>query len=132
MGKAIHTMIRVFDADKSMDFYKRAFGFDVADRFDFDSFSLVFLRNSETDFEIELTVNKDQKEPYDQGSAYGHLALLVDDLDAEHKRISDEKFEPGNIFEMNFPDGSARGFFVTDPDGYKVEVIERGWRFQNL
>ena len=132
MSKAIHTMIRVLDADKSTDFYKRALGLDVVDTFDFDSFALYFLRNPETNFEVELTVNKDQSAPYDLGNGYGHLAVLVDDLDAEHTRVQDENLEPGNIFEMNFPDGSARGFFLTDPDGYKVEVIERGWRFQNL
>ena len=86
MAKAIHSMIRVLDEEKSRSFYKSAFGLDVADRLDFDNFTLVYLRNSETDFELELTINKGRTEPYDLGDGYGHLAFSVDDLDAEHVR----------------------------------------------
>ena len=63
MAKAIHTMVRVFDLDRSIDFYQRAFGLEVAERFDFDDFVLAYLRNDQSDFEIELTWNKDQAEP---------------------------------------------------------------------
>ena len=130
MAKAIHTMIRVFDEDKAVDFYKRGFGFDVSGRFDFDDFTLVFMKDPESDFEIELTVNKGQDAPYDHGNAYGHLALGVDDLDAEHARLEGENLEPGKKFEVALTDGSpARGFFVTDPDGYKIEIVERRGRF---
>ncbi len=130
MAKAVHTMIRVFDEDKAVDFYKRALGLNVSSRFDFDDFTLVFLQNPETDFELELTVNKGQEAPYNQGDAYGHLAFTVDDLDAEHTRFESENLAPAKKFEMSLPDGtSARGFFVTDPDGYKIEMIERGGRF---
>ena len=59
MAKAIHTMIRVFDEQKSVAFYKAALDLDIADRYDFADFTLVYLRNPENDFEIELTVNKD-------------------------------------------------------------------------
>ena len=55
MAKAIHTMIRVLDLDRSIDCYQRAFGLEVAIRFDFDGFALVSPRNEENDFEIELT-----------------------------------------------------------------------------
>ena len=131
MAKAIHTMIRVFDADKAMDFYKKAFGLDVADRFEFDNFSLIYLRNTEADFELELTVNNGQEEVYDHGSGYGHLAFAVDDFEGEHTRMQSENLKPTKIFELIFPNGTpARAFFVTDPDGYKIEVVERGWRFQ--
>jgi lactoylglutathione lyase len=67
MAKAIHMMIRVLDADRSVDFYEAAFGLTVADRFDFDDFTLVYLRTSETDFEVDLTVNKSRVEPYERG-----------------------------------------------------------------
>ncbi len=73
MAKAIHTMIRVLDERKSVDFYKSAFDFDIDARFDFDSFTLVYLRNPEADFEIELTVNKERTEPYSHGDGYGHV-----------------------------------------------------------
>jgi lactoylglutathione lyase len=131
MAKAIHTMIRVLDLDKSIDFYKRAFGLDVAERFDFDDFALVYLRNPENDFEIELTGNKSQSEPYTHGSGYGHVAVCVDDARAEHERFASEGLSPNDVKEFH-RDGSlmARFFFVQDPDGYKIEVLERHGRYQ--
>ncbi|MCK5363667.1 MAG: VOC family protein [Gammaproteobacteria bacterium] len=130
MAKAIHTMIRVFDEDKSVDFYRKAFGLEVADRFDFDSFTLVYLRSPESDFEIELTVNKDQDEPYTHGDGYGHVAFAVDDLDAEHERVKSQGLEARDIVEFH-RDGSlmARFFFMQDPDGYKIEVLQRHGRY---
>ena len=130
MAKAIHTMIRVFDEDKSVDFYRKAFALEVADRFDFDSFTLVYLRNPESDFEIELTVNKDQDASYTHGDGYGHVAFTVDDLDAEHRRVKSLGLEARDIVEFN-RDGSlmARFFFMQDPDGYKIEVLQRHGRY---
>ena len=87
MAKAIHAMIRVLDEHRSVDFYKKAFGLDVSSRLDFPSFTLVYLRNDEADFELELTINKDRTEPYSHGEAYGHVAFVVDDLGAEHARF---------------------------------------------
>jgi len=84
MAKAIHMMIRVLDAEKSIDFYHKAFDLTVADRFDFDDFTLVYLRNPETDFEVELTVNKERTEPYNHGDAYGHVAFAVEELPRAH------------------------------------------------
>ena len=60
MAKMIHSMIRVLDEARSVDFYGRAFGLQVAQRLDFDSFTLVYLSNDETGFELELTINKDR------------------------------------------------------------------------
>ena len=73
MAKAIHSMVRVLDEARSVDFYQTAFDLEVADRFDFDSFTLVYLRNAEADFELELTVNKGTAEAYDLGRALGTL-----------------------------------------------------------
>jgi lactoylglutathione lyase len=56
--KAIHSMNRVLDETRSVEFYQTAFGLGIADRFDFDSFTLVYIRNAESDFELELTINK--------------------------------------------------------------------------
>ena len=130
MAKAIHTMIRVLDLDKSMDFYKRAFGLDLAQRFDFDDFTLAYLRNDESEFEIELTWNHGQEEPYTHGSGYGHVALSVEDCEAEHDRLVAEGLDPNPVKQMEH-DGQklARFFFVQDPDGYKIEVVERQGRY---
>jgi lactoylglutathione lyase len=130
MAKAIHTMIRVLDEARSLDFYRRAFGLEVADRFDFDGFTLVYLRNPEADFEIELTVNKGREAPYDLGDGYGHVAFAVDDLDAEHARLREAGLAPRDVKSME-RDGAtlARFFFVADPDGYQIEVLQRRGRY---
>ncbi|MDH3227294.1 MAG: VOC family protein [Thermoleophilia bacterium] len=129
MAKAIHMMIRVLDEQRSLDFYRRAFGLQIAQRVDFDDFSLIYLSNPETEFELELTVNKDQAEPYELGNGYGHMAVSVDDLDAEHARFTAEALEPDPLKGLSHGEFSARYFFVTDPDGYRIEVLQRGGRF---
>ena len=130
MAKAIHTMIRVLDLDKAVSFYDKAFGLKVADKFDFDDFTLVYLRNDENDFEIELTLNKGQTEPYTHGDGYGHVAVCVNDCHAEHSRMTKLGFKPNDVKEFN-RDGElmARFFFVQDPDGYKIEVLEKHGRY---
>ena len=74
MAKPIHSMIRVLDEARSVDFYRRAFGMQVADRYDFDGFTLVYLLGEGNGFELELTVNHGRTEPYALGDAYGHIA----------------------------------------------------------
>ncbi len=63
-------MIRVLDEARSVAFYQSAFGLEIADRLDFDSFTLIYLSNSETGFELELTVNKSQEEAYDLSNTF--------------------------------------------------------------
>ncbi len=131
MAKAIHSMIRVLEEARSVNFYRTAFGLEIADRLDFDTFTLVYLRNPEADFEVELTINKDRTDPYALGDGYGHIAFCVDDLDAEHARFEGAGFNPRKIVEFN-RDGAllARFFFVEDPDGYKIEVLQRHGRYR--
>ncbi len=131
MAKAIHMMVRVLEERRSVDFYAQAFGLEIADRFDFDDFTLVYLRNPEADFEIELTVNEGRKEAYRHGDGYGHVAFAVDDLDAEHARLQRAGLKPADIKEFH-RDGAlmARFFFVQDPDGYKIEVLQRHGRYR--
>ena len=131
MAKVIHSMIRVRDLDASMKFYETAFGLKSADRFDFDGFTLVYLRNPENDFEIELTWNHGRAEPYSHGDGYGHVAVAVPDLDGEHRRFVERGLNPNPIKEFN-RDGAlmARFFFVQDPDGYKIEVLQEHGRYR--
>ncbi|WP_312363313.1 VOC family protein [Ensifer sp.] len=131
MAKAIHSMIRVLDEKKSVDFYRTAFALEIAERLDFDTFTLIYLANEETEFELELTVNRERTEPYALGDGYGHLALSVSDLDSEHTRLTEAGLSPNKIVEFN-RDGAllARFFFITDPDGYKIEVLQRHGRYK--
>ena len=131
MAKSIHSMIRVLEEDRSVAFYKDAFGLSVADRLDFETFTLVYMSNAESEFELELTINKGRTEPYNLGDGYGHFAVSVSDLDGEHARMSALGFTTGKIVEFNRDGGLlARFFFVTDPDGYKIEVLQRHGRFK--
>jgi lactoylglutathione lyase len=130
MAKAVHSMVRVLDEARSVSFYQKAFGLSVAERIDFPEFSLVYLSNAEAPFEVELTINKGNTQPYDLGTGYGHIAFVVDDLDAEHRRFEAENLKPRKIVELN-QGGTllAKFFFVEDPDGYKIEVLQRHGRF---
>jgi len=123
-------MIRVLNETRSLDFYNKAFGLVVAERLDFETFTLIYLSNADSPFEVELTVNKGRSEPYALGDGYGHLAVSVADLDSEHDRLGALGLNPKKIVDFNH-DGSliARFFFIEDPDGYKIEVLQRGGRY---
>lgn len=131
MAKAIHSMIRVLDEKRSVDFYRRAFGLTVAERLDFDSFTLVYLSNDEAAFELELTVNKGHSEPYVLGNGYGHLAVCVSDVAAEHARFEAEGLKPRKLVDFKHEGATlAHFFFVQDPDGYEIEVMQRAGRYR--
>ena len=131
MAKAIHSMIRVLDESRSVNFYRHAFNMAVADRYPFDGFTLVYLRAPEAEFELELTINHDRKDPYPLGEAYGHIAFAVPDLDAEHARFIAAGLNPQPVKEF-FRDGAlmAKFFFVADPDGYRIEVLQQHGRYR--
>jgi lactoylglutathione lyase len=123
-------MIRVLNEARSVAFYETAFGLKVADRLDFDGFTLIYMSNDESSFELELTVNKDRTEPYNLGDGYGHLAVSVEDVEAEHARLTDAGLAPRNLVDFkNNGVTVAKFFFIADPDGYQIEVLQRGGRF---
>lgn len=130
MAKIIHSMIRVRDLAASLQFYQQALNLDIAERLDFDGFSLVYLRNEENDMELELTWNEGVELPYSHGTGYGHLAVAVDDLELEHTKLSQWGYNPAEI-KTFFRDETllAKFFFVQDPDGYKIEFLQRHGRY---
>lgn len=130
MAKAIHSMIRVLEEARSLAFYGAAFGLRVAQRLDFDSFTLIYLSNDDSTFELELTVNKGRTDPYSLGDGYGHLAFSVDDVDATHAALVAAGLAPRKLVDFA-PAGTviARFFFIADPDGYQIEVLQRGGRY---
>ena len=87
-------------------------------------------RNKPGAFEIELRVNRGRTKAYDLGNGYSHVAFVVDDIAAEHARFEREGLRPGPLKEMQ-QNGKpfARFFFVQDPDGYKIEVLQKGRQF---
>lgn len=127
MARLLHTMIRVFDLDQSIDFYTRLLGMKLLRRTDYEGgrFTLAFVGyGDEADTAvIELTHNWDQSEPYSQGSGFGHIAIGVSDIYEICRRLEVEGVKvprpPGPMKH-----GRTVIAFVEDPDGYRVELIE--------
>lgn len=126
----LHTMLRVRDLERSVDFYSRLLGMKELRRREVPPgrYTLVFMgyaSNAEGQAELELTYNWDQAEPYVIGTGFGHLALGVPDVAAACAAVRQGggrvTREPGPV---QF--GTTVIAFVEDPDGYKIELIERG------
>lgn len=120
----IHTCIRVMDLKKSELFYQQAFGFEIVRRMELPDHkcTLSWLRSPVGTFELELTWNHDQKEPYTMGNGYSHLAVGVKDLLTSHKRHEAMGLNPKPLKCLT--DGNPKFYFLADPDGYLVEVLE--------
>lgn len=120
--KMAHTCIRVKDLDASLAFYQEAFGFVETQRRDFpeQQFTLVYLTLPDDPYELELTYNYNH-EPYELGNGYGHIAIQVDDIEACHQ-IHQQKHWPVTDLKA-LPGTQLSYYFITDPDGYKIEVI---------
>lgn len=125
--RLLHTMLRVYDLEKSLDFYTRLLGMKLLRRSDYEGgrFTLAFVGyGDEKDTAVlELTHNWDQAEPYAIGTAYGHIALGVPDIYATCEQLAKEGVKiprpPGPMKH-----GTTVIAFIEDPDGYKVELIE--------
>ena len=131
MAKVIHSMVRVLDLDRSMRFYADALGMTESHRVEFPDFALVYLRNADSEFEIELTLNKGQTEAYSHGSGYGHIAAVVDNAQACHAELTALGYHCAPVKEFKRGDELlARFFFIQDPDGYKIEMLERHGHYQ--
>lgn len=133
-ARIVHSMVRILDEQRSLAFYDVAFGLKPVDRIVFDDFTLIYLRNASTTFELELTVNHGRTEPYSLGDGYGHLAVTVADLEGERERLMAAGLNPGPVRSLFRPGGEsedtlARFFFIQDPDGYRIEVIAAQGRF---
>ena len=131
MAKIIHSMVRVLDLERSLKFYADVLDLHEAHRLDFPDFALVYLRNAENDCELELTLNKGQTEPYTHGSGYGHVGVVVADAAVAHSALVAKGYAPLSVKEFKRGDELlARFFFIQDPDGYKIELLERHGHYQ--
>lgn len=121
--KILHTCIRVMDLEKSLKFYKEALGLVETRRKDFpeDEFTLVFLSDDSGQHEIELTYNYNPEKPYVIGDGFSHMAFGVEDLEASREKHIEMGYEVTEL--MGLPGEKPRYYFVTDPDGYDVEII---------
>jgi lactoylglutathione lyase len=126
--RLLHTMIRVQDLDKSVDFYTRMLGMKLLRQREFETarFTLAFVGygDEENNAVIELTYNWDQDEPYDLGNAFGHFAIAVPDVYAVCEYMEENSvpiLRPAGPLK----DGLRDIAFIADPDGYKIELVQR-------
>lgn len=120
--KMLHTCIRVKNLEESLKFYKDGLGLIETRRKDFpeNEFTLVYLSNEEDGYEIELTYNYGV-EGYELGNGYSHIAIGVENLEEMRERHINLGYEVTPL--KGLPGEKPKYYFVTDPDGYKVEVI---------
>jgi lactoylglutathione lyase len=127
MASYLHTMYRIMDPEKSRSFYE-ALGFEFSRDMDIVRDGEVeatnyFFSMGDNESVLELTFNHDGR-TYDMGDAYGHIAIAVDDLDETLSRLQEQGIEPERE-PYRVREGGSRLCFVRDPDGYRIELIDR-------
>jgi lactoylglutathione lyase len=123
-AELIHTCYRITDVDRSVDFYKKL-GFEETRRMPIrDEAINVFMGLPGDGERLELTYNHDQDEAYEIGTGYGHIAITAEDLDATLERLASIGIEPEKP-PYTVREGGSRLCFVRDPDGYRIEIIEK-------
>jgi lactoylglutathione lyase len=122
----IHTCYRITDIDRSVAFYE-ALGFTEIGRMPIRDEAINVFMNQPDDGDnprLELTYNVGHDEPYDLGTGYGHIAITANDLDATLAALAEQGIEPERP-PYTIREGGSRLCFVRDPDGYRIEILER-------
>jgi lactoylglutathione lyase len=127
MAEYLHTMVRITDPEKSRAFYE-ALGFEFSRDLDIVRNGEVeatnyFFSMGDNDSVLELTFNHDGR-TYEMGDAYGHIAIAADDLDETLSRLKEQGIEAERE-PYRVREGGSRLCFVRDPDGYRIELIDR-------
>lgn len=122
--KLLHTMIRVKDIKKSIDFYEKLIGLKVAKEKRLDDCTLYFLADGHGEVQIELTFNDETpKNGYEMGTGFGHFAFETNSMDEFDKKLKDYGWE--YLYEpFHLSAVSSKIAFIKDPDGYEIEIIE--------
>lgn len=121
--KLAHTMLRVSDPEKVIDFYKEAFGFELRRESENETFTLYFLQIPGQEVELELTYNHGEDDRYEKGEGFGHIAITTD-KDQSLQEAYEKAVEAGGE-DYRPPEECPGNYgFVKDPEGYEVEIIE--------
>lgn len=122
--KFLHTMIRVKDLQKSLDFYQKLLNMSFVKKKRLDDCELYFLEDEEQTAQIELTFNDDTPENgYTNGNAFGHFAFSVESMDEFTKKMNELGYE--YLYEPFIIYTGTKIAFVKDPDGNEIELIEK-------
>jgi lactoylglutathione lyase len=127
MASFLHTMVRITDPERSRTFYE-ALGFQFSRDMDIVRGGEVeatnyFFSLGDDENVLELTYNHDGR-TYELGTAYGHIAITADDLDSTLEQLAGQGIEPEKP-PYSVREGGSRLCFVRDPDGYRIELIEK-------
>ncbi len=126
-ARYVHTCIRVLEIERSLRFYSHL-GYEHRGRLNFESAYNVYMGLPGDGDTLELTVNDGREEAYDRGEGYNHMALVVEDLDALLAKLSAEGIEPEKPpYAPGGREEIGRICFVADPDGYRIELIDRSF-----
>ncbi len=124
MSELIHTCYRILEIDRSVAFYEQL-GFEELRRMPIGDEAInVFMGLPGDGARLELTYNVGREEPYEIGTGYGHIAITVSDMDATLAALAEAGIEPERP-PYSVREGGSRLCFVRDPDGYRVELIEK-------
>lgn len=129
--KFLHSMIRSFDVNKSMDFYTKLFGLKLSYKADLEDCTLYYLKDEITGVEIELTANFEKPEnKYVNGEAFGHFAFETDNFEEFTKKVNELGYkyiyEPFEVVLKGEKDvKKLKIAFIEDPDGNEIEIIEK-------
>lgn len=125
----IHTCYRILDPERSIDFYTNKMGLKLVGEIHFDTAANYYLALEADPSQpmIELTHNHEQSEPYDLGDGYSHVAFTVDDLEGTVSKLEEQGVEVELAPKtMTVGGHDYRIAFVVDPDGYRIELVQRG------
>lgn len=122
--KLAHTMLRTGSPEEMIEFYKEAFGFELREKKEMESFTLYFLRHPGQTAELELTYNHGKDDEYEKGEGFGHIAIHKDP-DQTLQEAYEMAVEAGGEDYRPPEECPGNYAFVKDPEGYEVEIIER-------
>ncbi len=122
--KLAHTMLRVSDPEKTIEFYQEAFGMELREKKEMDTFTLYFLRTPGQTAEIELTHNHGEDDKYEKGEGFGHIAIHTDE-DQSIREAYEKAVEAGGEDYRPPEECPGNYAFVKDPEGYEVEILAR-------
>ena len=122
--KLAHTMLRTGSPDEMIEFYREAFGFELREKKEMETFTLYFLKSEDQTAELELTYNHGEDNPYEKGEGFGHIAIHTDE-GQELQEAYDKAVEAGGEDYRPPEECPGNYAFVKDPEGYEVEILAR-------